>query len=50
VIVNGNDIILEQISFNITWHYKKYQVEQSASDRTNILMQSRGEKTQDRPL
>jgi endonuclease YncB( thermonuclease family) len=33
VIVNGEDANLEQIEAGMAWHYKKYQGEQSPSDR-----------------
>jgi endonuclease YncB( thermonuclease family) len=33
VIVNGEDVNLEQVEAGMAWHYKKYQREQSASDR-----------------
>jgi len=32
-MVNGEDVNLEQVETGMTWHYKKYQEEQSASDR-----------------
>lgn len=34
VIVNGRDVNLAQIAAGMAWHYKKYDREQSASDRT----------------
>jgi len=33
VMVNGEDVYLEQVEAGMAWHYKKYQGEQSASDR-----------------
>jgi endonuclease YncB( thermonuclease family) len=33
VLVNGEDAKLEQVEAGMAWHYKKYQREQSASDR-----------------
>jgi endonuclease YncB( thermonuclease family) len=33
VLVNGQDVNLEQIEDGMAWHYKKYQGEQSFSDR-----------------
>ena len=33
VLVNGEDVNLEQIEAGMAWHYKKYQREQSPSDR-----------------
>jgi len=33
VLVNGGDVNLEQVEAGMAWHYKKYQGEQSASDR-----------------
>ena len=33
VIVKGEDVNLEQVEAGMAWHYKKYQGEQSASDR-----------------
>ena len=33
VLVNGEDANLEQIEAGMAWHYKKYQGEQSPSDR-----------------
>jgi endonuclease YncB( thermonuclease family) len=33
VLVNGQDVNLEQVEDGMAWHYKKYQGEQSASDR-----------------
>jgi len=33
VIFNGEDVNLEQVEAGMAWHYKKYQGEQSASDR-----------------
>ena len=33
VMVNGEDANLEQIEAGMAWHYKKYQREQSPSDR-----------------
>ena len=33
VLVNGEDVNLEQIEAGMAWHYKKYQGEQSSSDR-----------------
>jgi endonuclease YncB( thermonuclease family) len=33
VIVNGEDANLEQVEAGMAWHYKKYQREQSPSDR-----------------
>jgi endonuclease YncB( thermonuclease family) len=33
VLLNGTDVNLEQIEDGMAWHYKKYQGEQSASDR-----------------
>ncbi len=33
VLVNGKDVNLEQVEDGMAWHYKKYQGEQSASDR-----------------
>jgi endonuclease YncB( thermonuclease family) len=32
-MVNGEDVNLEQVEFGMARHYKKYQREQSASDR-----------------
>jgi endonuclease YncB( thermonuclease family) len=32
-MVNGEDANLEQIEAGMAWHYKKYQREQSPSDR-----------------
>jgi endonuclease YncB( thermonuclease family) len=34
VSVNGKDANLEQVRAGFAWHYKEYQKEQSASDRT----------------
>lgn len=31
--LNGKDVNLEQIASGMAWHYKKYQGEQSQSDR-----------------
>ena len=31
--MNGEDVNLEQVEDSMAWHYKKYQGEQSASDR-----------------
>ena len=33
VLVNGEDVNLEQVEAGMAWHYKKYQGEQSPSDR-----------------
>ena len=33
VFVNGEDANLEQVEAGMAWHYKKYQREQSPSDR-----------------
>jgi endonuclease YncB( thermonuclease family) len=33
VLLNGEDMNLEQIRAGLAWHYKKYQKEQSPSDR-----------------
>jgi endonuclease YncB( thermonuclease family) len=33
VLLDGEDINLEQISSGLAWHYKKYEREQSPSDR-----------------
>jgi endonuclease YncB( thermonuclease family) len=33
VLVNGEDVNLEQVEAGMAWHYKKYQREQSSSDR-----------------
>jgi endonuclease YncB( thermonuclease family) len=33
VLLNGTDVNLEQIEAGMAWHYKKYQGEQSSSDR-----------------
>ena len=33
VLVNGEDVNLEQVESGMAWHYKKYQGEQSPSDR-----------------
>ena len=33
VLVNGEDVNLEQVEAGMAWHYKKYQSEQSSSDR-----------------
>ena len=33
VLVNGEDVNLEQVEAGMAWHYKKYQREQSPSDR-----------------
>ena len=33
VIFNGEDVNLEQVEAGMAWHYKKYQREQSPSDR-----------------
>jgi endonuclease YncB( thermonuclease family) len=33
VMVNGEDANLEQVEAGMAWHYKKYQGEQSPSDR-----------------
>ena len=33
VLVGGKDVCLEQIIAGFAWHYKKYQNEQTASDR-----------------
>ena len=33
VIVNGEDENLEQVEAGMAWHYKRYQSEQSATDR-----------------
>jgi endonuclease YncB( thermonuclease family) len=35
IIVNGVDCNLRQIKLGMAWHYKKYESEQSADDRTN---------------
>ena len=32
-MVNGEDVNLDQVEAGMAWHYKKYQREQSASDR-----------------
>jgi endonuclease YncB( thermonuclease family) len=33
VLVGGEDVNLEQVEAGMAWHYKKYQGEQSTSDR-----------------
>jgi endonuclease YncB( thermonuclease family) len=33
VLVNGEDVNLEQVEAGMAWHYKKYQSEQSSTDR-----------------
>jgi endonuclease YncB( thermonuclease family) len=33
VLVNGEDVNLEQVESGMAWHYKKYQREQSTTDR-----------------
>ena len=33
VLLNGEDVNLEQVKVGLAWHYKKYQWEQSTSDR-----------------
>lgn len=33
IYVDGVDVNLEQIKADLAWHYKKYQEEQTASDR-----------------
>ena len=33
MIVNNEDVNLEQVDAGMAWHYKKYQGEQSISDR-----------------
>jgi endonuclease YncB( thermonuclease family) len=33
VLVNAEDVNLEQVEAGMAWHYKKYHVEQSPSDR-----------------
>jgi endonuclease YncB( thermonuclease family) len=33
VLLNGEDVNLEQVEDGMAWHYKKYQGEQSSSDR-----------------
>jgi endonuclease YncB( thermonuclease family) len=33
ILLNGEDMNLEQVSSGLAWHYKKYQGEQSQSDR-----------------
>ena len=33
VLLKGEDVNLEQVSSGMAWHYKKYQREQSATDR-----------------
>jgi endonuclease YncB( thermonuclease family) len=33
VLVNGEDVNLEQVEAGMAWHYKKYQGEQSSSNR-----------------
>jgi endonuclease YncB( thermonuclease family) len=33
VLVNGEDVNLEQVEAGMAWHYKKYQGEQSSTDR-----------------
>ena len=33
VLLNGEDVNLEQVEAGMAWHYKKYQGEQSSSDR-----------------
>ena len=33
VLLNGENVNLEQIEAGLAWHYKKYEREQSASDR-----------------
>ena len=33
ILLSGKDMNLEQISSGLAWHYKKYQKEQSQSDR-----------------
>ena len=33
VLLNGEDVNLEQVDAGMAWHYKKYQGEQSSSDR-----------------
>jgi endonuclease YncB( thermonuclease family) len=40
VLVSGKDACLEQIRAGLAWHYKKYQAEQTESDR---LIYSEGE-------
>lgn len=35
IIVNGTDAGLEQIKAGLAWHYKQYEIEQNASDRTS---------------
>lgn len=34
ILVNGTDVNFEQIKAGLAWHYKKYQKEQSPSDRS----------------
>lgn len=34
IVINGRDINLEQIKSGFAWHYKQYENEQSAADRT----------------
>jgi endonuclease YncB( thermonuclease family) len=33
VLVNGKDVNLEQVRLGMGWHYKQYEMEQSAEDR-----------------
>jgi endonuclease YncB( thermonuclease family) len=33
VLLGGEDVNLEQVEAGMAWHYKKYQGEQSTSDR-----------------
>ena len=33
VLFDGEEVNLEQVSSGMAWHYKKYQSEQSATDR-----------------
>ena len=33
VLLDGEDVNLEQVEAGMAWHYKKYQGEQSVSDR-----------------
>ena len=49
VMVNGEDVNLEQIEAGMAWHYKKYQGEQSASDRIEYSdAELEGQETQGR--
>ena len=47
VLVNGEDVNLEQVEAGMAWHYKKYQGEQSSSDRirySDAELEARREK------